>query len=136
EHLPVLRASPSAARRRRRRLHAQLRSTRDMTAGAVLLALGLTISGCRGSSAPSRGATDQSATLAAVRADAAAARGAIEFLERRVREDPLDILALNQLAAPYLQRIRETGDVTYLPLASRAAELPLTARPADRNVRA
>src|SRR5262249_34775530 len=112
------------------------RSTRDMTAGAVLLALGLAMSGCRGSSAPSRAATDQSSTLAAVRADAAAARGAIEFLEGRVREDPLDVLALNQLAVRYLQRLREPGDVTYVQLATRAAEMSLAAVPAERNVAA
>jgi tetratricopeptide (TPR) repeat protein len=109
---------------------------RDTMAGVMLLALGLAASGCQGRSAPERAAPDETSARAAVRADVAVAQRAIEFLERRVREDPLDIVALDKLAGRYLQRVRETGDVTYVQLATRAAEMSLAAVPAERNVAA
>ena len=59
---------------------------------------------------------------------------AIRFLEERVKSDPLDFVAYNQLAGYYLQRQRETGSITYLDLASRAAHASLTAIPAEQNV--
>src|ERR1051326_7075559 len=45
----------------------------------------------------------------------------IRFLEDRVKRDPEDFIAHNKLAGRYLQRVRETGDVTYLNLAAKAA---------------
>ncbi len=59
--------------------------------------------------------------------------GAIRFLEERVKKDPLDFIAYNKLAGYYLQRQRETGNVTYLDLATRAARASLAAIPAEQN---
>ncbi len=54
-----------------------------------------------------------------------AAQSAIRFLEDRVNHDPDDIIAYNKLAGYYLQRLRETGRLDYLDLASRAAKASL-----------
>ena len=59
---------------------------------------------------------------------------AIRFLEDRVNRHPLDFMAYNKLVGYYLQRLRETGNVTYLELASRAARASLAAIPAAQNV--
>jgi tetratricopeptide (TPR) repeat protein len=66
-------------------------------------------------------------------ADADAATTAIRFLEARVRQDPDDFVAYNKLCGYYLQRQRETGDVQFLALATRAAEASLKAIPAEQN---
>ncbi len=47
---------------------------------------------------------------------------ALSFLENRVRSDPDDFVAQNQLAARYLDLLRSTGDDAYLAKARRAAE--------------
>lgn len=57
----------------------------------------------------------------------------IRFLEARVKRDPDDFIAHNKLAGQYLQRLRETGDVTYLNLASKAAHASLATLPAEQN---
>jgi tetratricopeptide (TPR) repeat protein len=59
---------------------------------------------------------------------------AIRFLEDRVKRDPDDFIALNKLAGYYLLRLRETGNVTWLDLATRAARSSLKAIPAEQNV--
>jgi tetratricopeptide (TPR) repeat protein len=51
----------------------------------------------------------------------------IRFLEDRVKRDPDDIIAYNKLTGYYLQRLRETGSLNYLDLASRAAHASLNA---------
>jgi tetratricopeptide (TPR) repeat protein len=65
--------------------------------------------------------------------DAAAAEETVRFLESKVRRDPEDFIALNKLAGYYLQHVRETGDVTYLNLASRAAQASLATLPPEQN---
>ncbi len=67
-------------------------------------------------------------------AESDATEGAIRFLEDRVKRDPDDFIAFNKLAGYYLQRLRETGDITYLDLASRAAKASLAAIPAEQNI--
>lgn len=57
----------------------------------------------------------------------------IRFLENRVEQDPEDFIAHNKLAAQYLQRVRETGDVTYLNLAAKAARASLATLPPEQN---
>lgn len=57
----------------------------------------------------------------------------IRFLEDRVKQDPDDFVAYNKLAAYYLQILRETGNLAYLDLASRAARASLYAIPAEQN---
>jgi tetratricopeptide (TPR) repeat protein len=66
-------------------------------------------------------------------ADAAAEQETIRFLEDRIKRDPEDFIALNKLAGQYLQRIRETGDVTYLDLAAKAAHASLATLPPVQN---
>ena len=58
----------------------------------------------------------------------------IRFLEDRVKKDPEDFIAHNKLAQQYLQRLRETGDLTYLNLAMKAARTSLATLPPEQNV--
>jgi len=85
-------------------------------------------------SSPPPPATPPIPAAAPLPADAGNDDGAIRFLEGRVKSDPLDFVAYNQLAGRYLQRQRETGSVTYLDLAIRAARASLAAIPAEQNV--
>ncbi len=62
-----------------------------------------------------------------------AANQTIRFLENRIKQDPDDFIAHNKLASEYLQQMRETGDVTYLNLALRAAQSSLATLPAEQN---
>jgi tetratricopeptide (TPR) repeat protein len=55
------------------------------------------------------------------------------FLEERVRRDPDDIIAQNRLSEIYLQRLRETGDYTWLQRAREAARRSLASVPAGQN---
>jgi tetratricopeptide (TPR) repeat protein len=65
--------------------------------------------------------------------DRVAAEQSIRFLENRVQRDPEDFIAHNKLTSYYLQRVRETGDLTYLNLASRASRASLSTMPAEKN---
>lgn len=67
-------------------------------------------------------------------ADSDASESAIRFLEDKVKRDPIDFIAYNQLTGYYLQRQREVGDLKYLDLAARAARASLAAIPAEYNV--
>jgi len=58
-------------------------------------------------------------------ADTNATEGAIRFLENRVKLNSEDHIAYNKLAAYYLQRMRETGSITYLYLAAKSANASL-----------
>lgn len=62
-----------------------------------------------------------------------ASDGMIRFLEARVQRDPEDFGAYNKLAAYYLRRQRETGNIQYLELAFRAARASLAIIPAELN---
>ena len=55
------------------------------------------------------------------------------FLEERIKRDPEDFIAHNKLAGQYLQHVRETGDVTYLNLAAKAAHASLATLPPEQN---
>ena len=57
----------------------------------------------------------------------------IRQLETRLKRDPEDFVALNKLAAEYLQKLRETGDANYLDLALRTARKSLEVLPAEQN---
>src|SRR5262250_1518440 len=70
---------------------------------------------------------------AAQPSDFAATEGAIRFLENRVKMDPEDHIAYNKLGAYYLQRLRETGSLTYLELAFKAANASLSVLPPEHN---
>jgi tetratricopeptide (TPR) repeat protein len=53
----------------------------------------------------------------------------IRFHQSRVAADPDDPLAHNRLAAAYVQKARESGDLTYYGLAEKAATRSLTLLP-------
>jgi tetratricopeptide (TPR) repeat protein len=57
----------------------------------------------------------------------------IRFLEDRVKRDSEDFIASNKLAEQYLQRVRETGDISYLNLAAKAAHASLATLPPEQN---
>jgi tetratricopeptide (TPR) repeat protein len=92
----------------------------------VFAALTLTACGAGSSSPPPP--TPPAAPLAS---DYDSTQSAIRFLENRLKRDPDDIIAYNKLAGYYLQRLRETGSLNYLDLASRAAHASLKAVSAD-----
>jgi tetratricopeptide (TPR) repeat protein len=68
-----------------------------------------------------------------VRAGRPAENSTIRFLEDRVKSDPDDFVAHNKLGSAYLQRLRETGDISYLELATRSAKASLSVIPAEKN---
>lgn len=72
-------------------------------------------------------------TVAETSAQPAAANETIRFLERRIKQNPDDFIAYNKLTSEYLQQMRETGDATYLDLASRAANASLGILPKQQN---
>lgn len=57
----------------------------------------------------------------------------ISFLEDRIKNDSEDYIAYNKLASEYLKLLRETGDIAYLKLATRAANSSLEILPANQN---
>ncbi len=59
---------------------------------------------------------------------------AIQFYQERVRRDPEETRSQNALAQLYLQRVRETGNEDYLPLALQAARASLAAVEAAQNL--
>ena len=58
----------------------------------------------------------------------------IRFYSERVKRDPEDCRSQNALSEYYLQRVRETGNEDYLPLAVKAAQSSLDTVPAARNL--
>jgi tetratricopeptide (TPR) repeat protein len=100
-----------------------------------LVVLVLALTGCQ-----SRTATlttnPAAATVPAARllpSDSDVEQQTIRFLEERIKRDPEDFIANNKLAGQYLQRVRETGDVTYLELAAKAAHASLATLPPEQN---
>ncbi len=59
--------------------------------------------------------------------------GAMRFLEAKLADDPEDFSANNKIAGLFLQKLRETGDIQYLDLATRAAHRSLDSVPDVRN---
>src|SRR2546425_12170773 len=45
----------------------------------------------------------------------------IKFFQSRVARDPEDVFSYNKLGAVYVQKARESGDLTYYALAEKAA---------------
>ena len=85
------------------------------------------------SSAPSNSSSITVPPASPVPANTDGSEQAIRFLEDRVKKDPDDFIALNKLTGYYLLRLRETGNVTWLDLAARAARNSLKAIPAEQN---
>jgi len=92
----------------------------------------LSFGGCSQSQATSAPAPQKPADAPAL-PESAAGNETIRFLEKRLQSDPDDFVANNKLASEYLQRLRETGDMTYLNLAHRAATASLASMPAEQN---
>jgi len=93
-------------------------------AGVVAaLALAFLLVGCGGSNdaaAPSGPADPTAATSEAIR-----------FWEERVRRDPADFIGYNKLADAYIQRARQTGDVSDYSRAEAALKASLQSLPND-----
>ncbi|HEX3101960.1 MAG TPA: tetratricopeptide repeat protein, partial [Pyrinomonadaceae bacterium] len=96
---------------------------------ALILLCGAAISGCSKVETATLPQPDQKTAAP----DKVAANDTIRFLEARIKSDPDDFIANNKLVSEYLQRLRETGDITYLTLASRSANASLEALPAEQN---
>jgi len=101
----------------------------------IVLVLAFAFSACSSSHRTENGGRDQiaMAPAVAVTSDSAAVASAIRFLENRVKLDPEDHIAYNKLGGYYLQRLRETGSLTYLELASKAANASLSVLPPEHN---
>jgi tetratricopeptide (TPR) repeat protein len=97
-----------------------------------LVALAWLTQAC-GSAASSAISTERPPAAVALPPDAEASQQAIRFLEARVKADPDDLVAQNKLGAYYLAALRETGQLTYLELARRAAQASLKSLPAEMN---
>lgn len=96
---------------------------------AMLIFAALIANACSKSQASSAEMPKHESHLAAP----TAANATIRFLEDRVKSDPEDFIALNKLAGEYLQIVREKGDITYLSLASKAANASLSVLPPEKN---
>src|SRR6185436_19978141 len=105
---------------------------------ALLIALLVTTVGCNRSGVPaglvSIGPSPNAATTQPLRRGNDTTMMAVGFLEERVKSDPDDIVALNKLAAYYLQLHRETEDVSYLELSLQSAQSSLRALPVEQNL--
>lgn len=102
----------------------------------ALACIALTTGGCGGmwsSRATASRPAPKIPAAAPLAGDNKASEGMVRFLEARVKRDPEDFVANNQLAAFYLQRAHETGDPNYLGLATRAANASLASVPVTRN---
>ncbi|MBK7993669.1 MAG: tetratricopeptide repeat protein [Blastocatellia bacterium] len=62
-----------------------------------------------------------------------AIESAIRFLEDKVKKNPNDFFAYNMLASRYLTRMRQTANMNYLELASRAVKASLAIAPKEFN---
>lgn len=100
----------------------------------LTLTVALALGACGHSSQTGNTSVAALPPAAPVDSDQAATDGAIRFLEDKARDDPHDIIARNKLVGYYLQKLRETGSVTYLDLAGRAARESLASVPAELNV--
>lgn len=101
----------------------------------IVLVVALAFGACNSSRRPEIGGRDRvgMAPAVAMPSDSAAVASAIRFLENRVKLDPEDHIAYNKLGGYYLQRLRETGSLTYLELASKAANASLAVLPPEHN---
>ncbi|MDP9236202.1 MAG: tetratricopeptide repeat protein [Chloroflexota bacterium] len=96
---------------------------------ALLCALPL--AACGGGASSRTPSSAPSATAEATPDASSKADQQIAFLQARVARDPLDYPDLNALAIAYLQRARETGDVSELTRADNALARSLAIRPDD-----
>lgn len=100
---------------------------------STVIAVTLFSAACGGAWTSSTAPAPPVPPAAPVAADADSSESVIRFLENKVKDNPEDFIAHNKLAGYYLQRLRETGSVTYIDLAFRAAHASLETVPADHN---
>ena len=99
----------------------------------VLVAVAFSACGGLSSSAPTRSDGAPALPAAPIASGGSSTEDVIRFLENKVKNDPEDFSANNKLAAVYLQKLRETGNVSYLDLTFRAARASLASVPEERN---
>ena len=101
---------------------------------AFLLICGFLLNACGGVQSATSSSTAESLPPAApITFDEKNDEAVIRFFENKVKNDPEDFGANNKLAGLYLQKLRETGSVQYLELATRAAQTSLDSVPEVRN---
>src|SRR5262245_17612216 len=66
-------------------------------------------------------------------ADADSGTATIRFLEQRLENDPLDSVSHTRLSTVCINRMRETGDLSWLDRALQSARASLAAVPAAQN---
>ena len=111
--------------------------TRNRRAVALVM-LVLAANGCGGwwrSKPPSAGTVAAGDTKidASSTVTADSTESIIRELEGRVKQNSEDFIAFTKLGGYYLQRLRETGNVKYLELATRAARASLAIVPQEQN---
>jgi tetratricopeptide (TPR) repeat protein len=138
-HHPLLRSSTSCklGKPMRKAPKVIAMSTLKMKLGlsTAILLLALASNACTSiSSSSSETAAPVVPAATPIASEASAEESAIRFLEERIKKDADDFIAYNKLAGYYLQRVRESGDLKYLELASRAAASSLKVLPAEQNI--
>lgn len=96
-----------------------------LISGAALVALSIVLL------LRSGGGDSSPAVGTAVRDPLADTNATVSFWERRLHADPVDFTAANRLASAYIQRARETGDVSDYTRAQSAVEASLASLPGD-----
>jgi len=99
-----------------------------------VMCAGLLFSACSEIKSSTGDSVQASVPLAApIASDESAVAASIRILENKLESDPEDFSANTKVAGLYLQRLQETGDVTYLDLALRTARASLASVPDERN---
>lgn len=96
-----------------------------LISGAALVALSIALV------LRSGGADSSPAAGTAVGDPLAATNATVSFWENRLHADPVDFTAANRLASAYIQRGRETGDVSDYTRAQSAVDASLDSLPGD-----
>jgi tetratricopeptide (TPR) repeat protein len=114
--------------------HSIMISLREKLTYLVAISLGLlAVSACGVGRESSAARSDSVPAATTILSDEEAVKMSVRFLEERIKRDSEDFISHNKLAAYYLQFLRETGDLNYLTLATRAAKASLSAVPAEMN---
>lgn len=99
----------------------------------LLLYLIFSLSGCGGLPAKSETPIPPLPPATTLPSQDEGIESAIRFLEDRIKNNPGDFVAYNMLASRYLTRMRQTSNMNYLELASRAVKSSLAIVPKEFN---
>ncbi|MBI5287679.1 MAG: tetratricopeptide repeat protein [Chloroflexi bacterium] len=105
------------------------RASRHMLIGLATGALLLITAACGGGKPAAQPPASPAASASIVDEARAEQQAHIDFLLERSAGDPLDVFSLNGLALEYMQRARETGDVSDLARAEESLTRSLEIRP-------